>query len=310
MNIHDSGYKRLFANLTMFRELIQTFVEEDWVDRLDFAHAERVDKSFVSEHYKETEADIIYLVPLRDTGQAVYFYLLLEFQSTVDRFMAVRVGHYMHSLWLDYRESHERVRHLPPIFPIVLYNGSERWTAPTVLSELIAGIPDLGEYRVEEGYFPIIINEYPLQRLLDEANTVTTLFIAEAYYDARLVIDRLLTLFEAGDPQAAALLANWFRQMRVHKRVAPEDYALLEQEYRSKEELQTMIVEAILKEEAAVRREAEARGKAEGKAEGKIEGKAEVAREMARLGYPLSVISNVLKLSEEEVQHLLVADQH
>jgi len=31
---------------------------------------------------------------------------------------------------------------------------------------------------------------------------------------------------------------------------------------------------------------------------------------MARLGYPLSVISNVLKVSEEEVQHLLAADQH
>jgi hypothetical protein len=29
MNIHDSGYRRRFANLTMFRELIQTCVEED-----------------------------------------------------------------------------------------------------------------------------------------------------------------------------------------------------------------------------------------------------------------------------------------
>jgi hypothetical protein len=37
MNIHDSGYKRLFSNRTIFRQLVQTFIEEDWVDRLDFA---------------------------------------------------------------------------------------------------------------------------------------------------------------------------------------------------------------------------------------------------------------------------------
>lgn len=52
--VHDSGYKRLFSNKTIFRQLIETFVEEEWVPRLDFARAERLDKSFVSEHYKET----------------------------------------------------------------------------------------------------------------------------------------------------------------------------------------------------------------------------------------------------------------
>ena len=66
MNIHDSGYKRIFSNLTLFRDLVQSFVEEEWVVHLDFARAERVDKSFVSEHYKETEADLIYRVPLKD----------------------------------------------------------------------------------------------------------------------------------------------------------------------------------------------------------------------------------------------------
>jgi flagellar biosynthesis/type III secretory pathway protein FliH len=48
MNIHDSGYKILFSNRTIFRQLIQTFVEEEWVQRLDFDQAIRLDKSFVS----------------------------------------------------------------------------------------------------------------------------------------------------------------------------------------------------------------------------------------------------------------------
>lgn len=35
--IHNSDYKRLFSNKTIFRQLIKTFIEEEWVSRLDFA---------------------------------------------------------------------------------------------------------------------------------------------------------------------------------------------------------------------------------------------------------------------------------
>ena len=87
-HIHDSGYKKLFSNRTIFRQLLETFVHEPWVAELDFSQAETLDKSFVADHYKATESDLIYKVKLR--GRTVYIYLLLEFQSTVDRFMAIR----------------------------------------------------------------------------------------------------------------------------------------------------------------------------------------------------------------------------
>lgn len=76
MNIHDSGYKKLFSNRTIFRQLIETFVHEPWVKELDFSQASTIDKSFVDDHYKETESDLIYRVGLR--GREVYFYVLLE----------------------------------------------------------------------------------------------------------------------------------------------------------------------------------------------------------------------------------------
>ena len=91
-NIHDSGYKILFSNRTIFRQLMETFVVQPWVDQLDFDRAERVDKSFVSEHYKETESDLIYRLPWGDAE--LYVYVLLEFQSTVDRWMALRMLNY------------------------------------------------------------------------------------------------------------------------------------------------------------------------------------------------------------------------
>jgi DNA-binding NarL/FixJ family response regulator len=91
-------------------------------------------------------------------------------------------------------------------------------------------------------------------------------------------------------------LANWFRQMTLHKRIPPEDYALLKQEYRSKEELHTMIVEAIRQEEAQIRQESAEAGKRE-------RDRQHVQRMLSK-GYAPTVIADLLGLSEAEVQTL------
>ena len=38
---------------------------------------------------------------------------------------------YLTNFYMDYVKGHQDVKQLPPIFPIVLYNGDEPWTAPT-----------------------------------------------------------------------------------------------------------------------------------------------------------------------------------
>lgn len=98
--IHDSGYKKLFSNKVIFRQLIETFVNEDWVKDLDFESCEPVDKSFISDHYKETGSDIIYKLKLKE--KEVYIFILIEFQSKVERFMALRVLNYITNFYTDY----------------------------------------------------------------------------------------------------------------------------------------------------------------------------------------------------------------
>jgi predicted transposase/invertase (TIGR01784 family) len=319
MNIHDSAYKKLFSNRTFARDLLVHFVEEPWVHLLDFERATIVNKSFIGDQYKENEADLIYQFPVKGTDKFVYVYLLIEFQSTVDRFMVVRVGHYIHSFYLEYRDNTEKVKLLPQLFPIVLYNGRERWTAPTVLSELIEQAVDFGDFGVATRYFPVIINEIPLEKLLAEENIVSTLFMAEGHYNVNLIIERLLTLYEAGDHKAVSLLANWYRQMYLNKRVSNTDYVLLEEQYRSKEEIHSMIVESILKEEEKLRnriiadlKKNEEQLLTEIKIEGKIEGKREqqrlTAQRMIAGNYALPVIADLLGLAEDEVQALLVEE--
>lgn len=69
------------------------------------------------------------------------------------------------------------------------------------------------------------------------------------------------------DRQAVSLLVNWFRQLMVHGRVSEADYALLEREYHSIQEVKAMLIEARAKEQAFLRDE----GRKEGRKEGKLE---------------------------------------
>ena len=63
--------------------------------------------------------------------QWVFLYILLEFQSKIDSTMPLRLMHYVACFYdhlLKTRETTVR-QGLPPIFPMVLYNGSQRWSA-------------------------------------------------------------------------------------------------------------------------------------------------------------------------------------
>ena len=51
--IHDVGYKYLFSNCTISRQLLETFVLEAWVREADFEAAETLDKSYIQEGLKE-----------------------------------------------------------------------------------------------------------------------------------------------------------------------------------------------------------------------------------------------------------------
>jgi predicted transposase/invertase (TIGR01784 family) len=257
--IHDTGYKKLFSNRTIFQQLIETFITETWVKELDFSQCETLDKSFVTDHYKATESDLIYKIKLR--RKTVYIYILLEFQSKVDRFMVLRVLFYILSFYMDYTANYKRIKKLPAIFPIVLYNGKRKWSAPTKISDLIEAEPSLGDYGIQ--FQHLLLNEraYSKEQLLAIRNIVSTLFLAEGHYDIALLEKELLNLYDQeSDKQAVSLFLNWFRQLALYGKVSPEDYAKLDIVYRTKEEVQTMLATALAQERKKIFQQGEDAG--------------------------------------------------
>ncbi len=182
---HDASYKLLFSHREMVADLIRGFVDGDWTRALDFETLERVREIGVSHDLREREDDILWRVRLTLDGQRrwLYVYLLLEFQSTVDRFMAARLLTYVGLLFDDLRKAGEigPGEPLPPVLPIVLYNGADTWTAKTSLRALLSPeVPDgLLSWQPELRYLVLVEQDYADAELAARRNLVAALFRLE-----------------------------------------------------------------------------------------------------------------------------------
>ena len=151
----DAAYKRLSSRPGMVRDLLRGFAARDWSGALDMTSLTPLPASYVSRDLQQRHGDLVWRV--RFGGERwLYLVLLLEFQSGVDRAMAVRMLTYSGLLYQ--RLVAEGVLReggaLPPVLPVVIYNGRSPWTAPADVAELIAaGGPALARYQPSQQYF-------------------------------------------------------------------------------------------------------------------------------------------------------------
>ncbi len=157
---------------------------------------EKVSGSYISDDLRAREDDIIWRVKYRQSW--IYVYLLLEFQSTVDRYMAVRLMTYIGLLYQDLIKSKQTLpdKRLPPVFSVVLYNGEQRWTAATELKDLIVTLPGgLEHYLPALKYLILDEGAYDPQTLTPLKNLVAAIFRLEnsrSYEDIIEVISNLI----------------------------------------------------------------------------------------------------------------------
>lgn len=143
---HDRGYRRLFSHPESIEDLLRGFVEDGWVDDLDFSSLEKVDHHFVGDDFGGRASDVIWKMRFRDgkrKGGSVYVYLLLELQSTSYHFMPVRMLTYS-GLLLEQVIRTEKLKTgdlLPAILPFVFNSGPGPWRGPLSLSRLFPPLP-------------------------------------------------------------------------------------------------------------------------------------------------------------------------
>lgn len=288
---HDSGYKKLFSNPELVRQLLTGFVKESWINNIDYSTLERIDKSFVSDEFVKRESDLIYKAKF--SGNDIYIFILIEFQSTVDRFMALRMLRYITELYEDLVKN-QKFKTLPAVFPVMLYNGEKRWTAPEDISILIQNsisekyIPGFSYYKIAE-------NEFSKEFLKSLNNSVGALFYTENCSEKELQheIDTIVDLFRTEKPEEIALFVNWFKYMF-------QDRKELVEEVQEMEEVKSMLRTSIKKYGKQLLQE----GKLEGIQEGIQKEKRDTAKKLLKENMTVKKISGITGLSVEEVEKL------
>ena len=224
MDDHDTGYRLLFSHPEMVRDLLTGFVPESCVAELDLDSLEKVNGSYVTDDLRSRCADLIWRV--RWGEEWIYLYLLLEFQSTVDPYMAVRVMDYIALLYQDLIRSRQLgdSGHLPPVVPVVLYNGRPRWRAATDIRELIFPVTgELAGYQPRLRYLLLDEGRFEDQALAPLRNLVAALFRLENSRDDAAIQQVLRHLIDwLHSPQQAGLrrsFTEWLRRVLLPGRL-------------------------------------------------------------------------------------------
>jgi Putative transposase, YhgA-like len=168
----------------MVEELVREFVPEALATGLDFSGLRRVNPKFHSgrRSARRREGDVIWRLPTCE-GTDIYLYLLIEFQSTSDWWMPVRTQVYQGLLWqqvIDEKKLKAGAR-LPPLLLLVLYNGIQRWKAPTDIRDLIALSPDsaLWPWQPQIRYYLLDMGAFPRDDLTRRTSVAALLFRLE-----------------------------------------------------------------------------------------------------------------------------------
>jgi hypothetical protein len=219
---HDRSYKEIFSYSELVQQLIEGFVPPELVQLMDFSTLTNVRDNYITPKGDERHDDVVWKVKIGD--QYLYLFILLEFQSTPDARMPVRMLQYVASLY-DMLIKAEEIdpKDLPPVFPLVLYNGDTRWKIDTNLNNLIdcpailkPYQPSLTYYLLDEGAFSA--------DLLDDINNVVSgiFFIENAKTDeqAKAAVNRIVQAVNKipNKQLIDRMIAHWVMRYLKYKR--------------------------------------------------------------------------------------------
>ncbi len=330
----DSAYKYLFSNPAILCKLIHAFVEEDFSAKIQPDSLCKLDPSHLSATLQQRESDLLYEVRLdsqdnqdNQDSQTAYLYILLEFQSTAPKHMAIRLLSYI-SLFYErlIKEGKNSKGKLPPVFPLVLYNGDRPWNAPRSTSELISSNEIPAKYLPHFQYALIDEKRIPDEKIHKLHNLISAVICAEKYgrpgeWEAQIpqIIEFLrdepgpeITIFRRW---IALLFGEGMNESEYNQITAPEEVqkmlATLAEDLKAegRQEGEKLGMQKGWEEGEKLgmrkgREEGREEGEKLGMRKGREEGRREAARKMKESGLSIEQIARFTGLSHREITGL------
>ena len=221
---HDTGYKELFSHPEFVQQLMEGFAPPEIAGLMDFTTLEKQNGHYITPLFEEKIEDVVWSVEVtwQDVTQRVFLYILLEFQSSVDRTMPIRLMHYVACFYSELLKQKKITpsQGLPPVFPVVLYNGSKPWTAPLDIYAMVqpeppsflqAYQPHLRYYLIDEGRYTdeeLGLRQTPLSGVFGVENA------GESWETLQAAVDRVVAILQAAPDKQRIdkIITRWLKR--------------------------------------------------------------------------------------------------
>jgi len=133
---HDLMVRAVLSDLVEATSFLQRHLPQEVSQALNWSTLTLLEGSFVDEDLRRSEADVLYEVEHGSGEDSVWLYILLEHQSTPDRWMRFRLLKYCCRIWDMHLAQRPTPSVLRPIVPLVFYQGERSWSYSTEFADL------------------------------------------------------------------------------------------------------------------------------------------------------------------------------
>jgi predicted transposase/invertase (TIGR01784 family) len=156
---HDELFRKALENPKVAKEFFNAHLPLEVQKIIDTSTLSLQNGSFIEQDLRTKISDLLFLAKTSD-GQEGYIYLLLEHQSTSDKWMSFRLFKYMMNICERYRAENPEAKYLPLIYPMVFYNGKKKHNTSRNLWDLFQNSQLAKKFWVED-YHLVNVHEIP-----------------------------------------------------------------------------------------------------------------------------------------------------
>lgn len=289
----------MYSNPEVFINLVKDTLDYPWARDIKPEDLILVDKSYIQPNYHEKESDIVYRAKYGETE--IIFFVLLEFQSTIDYSMPLRLFFYISEILRrevegeSFNAKNTNIK-VPAVVPIVLYNGKKPWDAEVYFRNIVSNSYLFGNSIIDFTYNIIDINNnYTKENLVNLKNVTGAIFLLDQKVNEVEFIERIKIIaltFDKMSKSERDTLLQWINQ------TTEEPIAKISKEIllANKKEVTNVVAN-----NSNIIKEMEEKAEKKGKAEILI---MQLERKFSEI--PVTYQDNIKKLGEENLDKIAV----
>ncbi|WP_295450681.1 Rpn family recombination-promoting nuclease/putative transposase [uncultured Thiodictyon sp.] len=136
---HDAFFRESFGRREIAQDFLRHHLPRELLAEIDLDTLEFSKDTYVSKELRSTYSDLVYRVGPHDAELVIY--LLFEHKSSPEHWTLLQLLRYITAEGDQFRKQHPEARHLPPIYPPVIYHGERRWRVPADFHALVRPLP-------------------------------------------------------------------------------------------------------------------------------------------------------------------------